>query len=134
MAVGWLCCCCCGGCYLSLQVAPKKIRRDPLLQLELKKHWLLILIFFGWWCASASKEPGWWSHRLWVLIFHQFNSSTFPSKLMLHFQKPRQMEDSEEDFDESLQGSKASFAARASGWSWGVKDHGRSTSHVTSTT
>lgn len=42
------------------EVAPKKIRRDPLLQLELKKHW--------------------------------------------------QMEDSEEDFDESLQGSKASFA------------------------
>eukprot|EP00435_Cladocopium_sp_Y103_P044247 s1516_g12.t1 len=47
------------------EVAPKKIRRDPLLQLELKKHW--------------------------------------------------HMEDSEEDFDESLQGSKASFAARASG-------------------
>ena len=30
-----------------LQVAPKKIRRDPLLQLELKKHWLLILISLG---------------------------------------------------------------------------------------
>ena len=73
----------------------KKLRRDPMLHLELKKHWLLGIGSID--CLAIAAVP----------------RSTFMCRDSL-----RQMEESDEHSDESLQGSRASLAAAQLSGKW----------------